>query len=1019
MKKLSALFWFILLYTYSAFGVATVTLDLSQVPGVSTSSIVRFQQTFEPIFGGPVSTIGGSIPVTPSAGSISTTLSSGTYDVAVGAYAAKISVPVSGTWTVFQLQTNKMSSTILGRSLLAASDFNTLQNALPPTLDRLGSTPLIQVGSFPAGGLVSEWLTPPMGYNSWLQVGTDINEYSASNTIAAMVGTGMVKAGYTVFSMDDGWAGIRDVNGNIVPTLVNGTFTPSSYIANVFPSGMKFLADMAHSNGMKFGLYTVIGTSTCAGFTGSAGHIAQDARTYCSWGVDYMKIETCSSPQSGDVQGNRLIVVDTWGYARQQYEAFANAFSETNHRPVFLNFSWWANVEPWIATEANSWRFIGDSVNTPSGFLCWKDCMMHFDALALMSPQFTRPGHYVDPDAVVADILSVNQLRSVLSAYAMMSAPIFVDSVSNPNILINPGMISVDQDSLVQPAHTIGTNQWLGSVSQPGLWSTQDFVASGGTVTNASAWQFPSGSTNQTWVKNLARIDGPRKAVMFLNRATNVSSTTFTIKWSDLGYVSNTIASVFDCWSNCYVGNFTNSYTATIGGQDAGLLIVDSAKLTPVPLPLTPLTYVSDFGWLAGSVNGGGFLAGKDVRIDGAQININGTTYTKGIGLFSPSTTVFYLGGNAGRFHSDFGYDPVAGGSSTGVFQVWGDGVKLFDSGTVVKSALGTVDVSVIGVTNLSLVTTTVVASGNDITAWGGATVSYVVNGDGSGLTNINSSAFSGSTFSSDIFFVWKNGALQSATVLTNGTFGTLAPVLSIPGIGPYFDSSVVPSLGTNGAGNIATWYDLVSGTNNMVQPVPLKQPYATNWLSTKAVYFNNPYSGSPVTNFFTFASPQNQSNFSFFALVINDAQTGYPANEEVWAIPSGPTWTSPFANFMMRYDTSGNFKPWINQGQAQSIAALNVSILQTNFMFLIVTNGTSNVFYLSDVREGTAANSAYVAPSTQPFYVGGLPPPNYAISEMFQGKIVVMGYVNRPITTNEMLQIRTNIETRLGLPVL
>lgn len=45
-----------------------------------------------------------------------------------------------------------------------------------------------------------------------------------------------------------------------------------------------------HSLGLKFGIYEDTGNNTCAGFPGSGGHYAQDAKTYAEWGVDYVKV---------------------------------------------------------------------------------------------------------------------------------------------------------------------------------------------------------------------------------------------------------------------------------------------------------------------------------------------------------------------------------------------------------------------------------------------------------------------------------------------------------------------------------------------------------------------------------------------------------------------------------------------------------------------------------------------------------------------------------------------------------
>ncbi len=61
------------------------------------------------------------------------------------------------------------------------------------------------------------------------------------------------------------------------------------------PSGIKATADYVHSKGLKFGIYSDAGYLTCGGFPGSLGYEYQDARTYASWGVDYLKYDWCNT----------------------------------------------------------------------------------------------------------------------------------------------------------------------------------------------------------------------------------------------------------------------------------------------------------------------------------------------------------------------------------------------------------------------------------------------------------------------------------------------------------------------------------------------------------------------------------------------------------------------------------------------------------------------------------------------------------------------------------------------------
>ncbi len=71
-----------------------------------------------------------------------------------------------------------------------------------------------------------------------------------------------------------------------------------------FPAGFKDVADFIHSLGLKSGLYTAKGPRTCAGFAASCNHEALDAAQWASWGIDYVKDDSCSS--CGNFTDNEL-----------------------------------------------------------------------------------------------------------------------------------------------------------------------------------------------------------------------------------------------------------------------------------------------------------------------------------------------------------------------------------------------------------------------------------------------------------------------------------------------------------------------------------------------------------------------------------------------------------------------------------------------------------------------------------------------------------------------------------------
>jgi alpha-galactosidase len=121
--------------------------------------------------------------------------------------------------------------------------------------------------------------TPLLGFNSWNSFACNVNEEDMKNTMDAFVSLGLRDAGYKYVSVDDCWVHSRDVNGTPIadPTT--------------FPSGMKYLADYAHSQGLLFGLYSSNSPLTCDQRPGSFGYETIDANTYSSWGIDLLKYD--------------------------------------------------------------------------------------------------------------------------------------------------------------------------------------------------------------------------------------------------------------------------------------------------------------------------------------------------------------------------------------------------------------------------------------------------------------------------------------------------------------------------------------------------------------------------------------------------------------------------------------------------------------------------------------------------------------------------------------------------------
>ena len=277
-------------------------------------------------------------------------------------------------------------------------------------------------------------LTPPMGWNSWNAFACDINEDLIKKTADEMVASGMKDAGYVYIVIDDCWQlDHRDSLGFIIPDLER------------FPSGIKSIADYIHSKGLKFGIHSCAGSRSCADYPGSRGHEYQDAITYASWGVDYLKYDWCNTEGLN---------------AEGAYTTMRDALYSAG-RPVVFSLCEWGNNKPWEwgAKVGHLWRTTGDIINC---FDCvvdhgtWKS----WGVLSIIDKQdelrkYAGPDHWNDPDMLeVGNGLTLGEDRAHFSMWCMLAAPLIAgNDIRNmseeiESVLTNRDVIAVDQDSL-------------------------------------------------------------------------------------------------------------------------------------------------------------------------------------------------------------------------------------------------------------------------------------------------------------------------------------------------------------------------------------------------------------------------------------------------------------------------------------------------------------------------------------------------------------------------------------------
>jgi alpha-galactosidase len=361
--------------------------------------------------------------------------------------------------------------------------------------------------------------TPPMGWNSWNKYGCKgLNEKVVRETADAMASNGMKDAGYQFVIIDDCWQTGRDAEGNIVAD------------AERFPSGIKSLADYIHAKGLKFGIYTDVGTMTCAKRPGSIGHEYQDAKQYASWGVDYLKEDWCNTLPGQNSESSYTLMRDALAAAG---------------RPIVFSICEWGSTKPWLwaGSIGNLWRATGDIQD------CW-DCKKDWGGNGVVQildqmnglETYAGPGHWNDPDMLEVGNggMSKEENRAHFSMWAIFSAPLLAgNDISNmtadtKEILLNKEVIAIDQDALGQQGRRV---KKMGDLE---IWSKQ--LSDGG------------------------------RAVALLNRG--AATAKISVAWSDIGYPDSLTASVRDLWTAKDLQKQHGGYTAEVPSHGVVMVTV-------------------------------------------------------------------------------------------------------------------------------------------------------------------------------------------------------------------------------------------------------------------------------------------------------------------------------------------------------------------------------------------------------------------------------------------------------------
>jgi alpha-galactosidase len=353
-----------------------------------------------------------------------------------------------------------------------------------------------------------------MGWNPWYQFECNVNEQLIKQSADAMVTSGMAAAGYRYVNLDDCWmAKTRDANGELQADPAR------------FPDGIQGLADYVHARGLLLGIYLDAGSSTCAGYPGSAGHYREDAVTLGRWGVDYVKMDWCHTGTNAN--------------AAAIYTQVRDALAAAG-RPMVLSICNWGIQSPWSWGPAtgNLWRTDGDFnwYGAPKNY--WSAIL----AVAGHTSRVTRyagPGAWNDPDLLVAGnkVLTPGEERAQFSLWSMMSAPLLAGndlrtmSKSTLALLSNRDVIAVDQDPSAYPVVRVGVD---------GTW--------------------------QSWIRPLT---GSSRALLLLNTGAHTASKNVSIR--SVGLPAAPLYRVEDLWTH-RLTHTRDKLTVRVAPRDVALL---------------------------------------------------------------------------------------------------------------------------------------------------------------------------------------------------------------------------------------------------------------------------------------------------------------------------------------------------------------------------------------------------------------------------------------------------------------
>lgn len=299
-------------------------------------------------------------------------------------------------------------------------------------------------------------LTPPMGWNSWYIYYSHVSDSFMRQSADAMIKSGMADYGYQYVNIDDCWMNKPGSKNE----EENGSLRNEEGVINSnkrFPD-MPGLANYIHKKGLKAGIYSSPGPTTCAGYTGSYQHEMQDAKTFASWGFDFLKYDWCSYGNIAKNNSQEELI--------KPFSLMGDALKQSG-RDIIFNLCQYGmgDVWKWGNEAGHTWR-TGPDLGTATGSF-----IPGFYNTAINNSQhwqYAKPGAWNDPDYIMIGSvgsssrngtgkktsLTPNEQYAYMSLWSLMASPLFFSGDMNMldaftlNVLCNNEVIAIDQDVL-------------------------------------------------------------------------------------------------------------------------------------------------------------------------------------------------------------------------------------------------------------------------------------------------------------------------------------------------------------------------------------------------------------------------------------------------------------------------------------------------------------------------------------------------------------------------------------------